>query len=100
MIAIISIAIIIATLIIGEIVVIVSVSEIVRGQRDNRVRNTPGQAVSAAPAVRTAQFACSSLRTSAPYKESKQLIPYRTRKSENISENGESSVLDFRLSRH
>lgn len=45
-------------------------------------------------AVRTAQFGCSSLRTSATYKESREarlsLIPYRTRKSEN----GESRVVD------
>src|SRR6202162_5402108 len=44
--------------------------------------------------VRTAQFGCSSLRTSATYKESKEarlsLIPYRTRKSEN----GESRLVD------
>src|ERR1700757_4595257 len=49
-------------------------------------------------AVRTAQFGCSSLRTSATYKESKEarlsLIPYRTRKSENISEKGENRVVD------
>ena len=45
-------------------------------------------------AVRTAQFGCSSLRTSATYKESREarlsLIPYRTRKSEN----GESRWVD------
>src|ERR1700738_4185605 len=50
-------------------------------------------------AVRTAQFGCSSLRTSATYKESKaarlSLIPYRTRKSEKISVNGRSRVVDL-----
>ena len=49
-------------------------------------------------AVRTAQFGCSNLRTSARYKESKEarlsLIPYRTRKSEKMSENGERRVVD------
>src|ERR1700756_1585429 len=49
-------------------------------------------------AVRTAQFGCSSLSTSATYRESKEarlsLIPYRTRKSEKTSENGESRVID------
>src|ERR1700738_1319193 len=52
-------------------------------------------------AVRTAQFGCSSLRTSATYKESKaarlSLIPYRTRKSEKISANGRSRVVDLVL---
>src|ERR1700757_713568 len=50
-------------------------------------------------AVRTAQFGCSSLRTSATYKESKEarlsLIPYRTRKSEKMSGNGGSRGIDL-----
>ena len=49
-------------------------------------------------AVRTAQFGCSNLRTSATYRESKEamlsLIPYRTRRSEKMSGNGESRVVD------
>src|ERR1700676_1096407 len=50
-------------------------------------------------AVRTAQFGCSSLRTSATYKETKaamlSLIPYRTRKSEKMSGNCASRVIDL-----
>ena len=49
-------------------------------------------------AVRIAQFGCSNLRTSARYRESNEarlsLIPYRTRKSEKMSENGESRMVD------
>ena len=49
-------------------------------------------------AVKTAQFGCSNLRARAAYNESKEarlsLIPYRTRKSEKTSANGESRVLD------
>src|SRR5262249_12842831 len=49
-------------------------------------------------AVSTPQFGCSSLRTSATYKESKEarfnLIPYRTRKSKKSPENCKSRVVD------
>src|SRR5208282_2335244 len=47
-------------------------------------------------AVRTAQFGCSSLRTSATYKESKaarvSLSPYRPRRCEKMSGNSGSKV--------